>query len=100
MKKTINFCEFCDAWEGTGRENSFSYEGKEALFCWLDDMEQESGLETKLDIIALDCEFVEYKSIADFNADYNLDAETIEEINNYTIVIPIENSDGFIIQNF
>jgi len=35
MKQTINFSQFCDAF-GESYKNSFSYEGKRALFDYLE----------------------------------------------------------------
>lgn len=60
MKKEINKYEFIDAFRRCGRVDSFSYEGFEALFDYLERMEADTGEEALLDVIAIDCEFDEW----------------------------------------
>jgi len=74
MKQNISFCGFCDAFPES-RENSFSYDGKKALFEYLESYEDDTGEEVELDIVALCCEYCEYESIEDYAKDYNLDLE-------------------------
>ena len=59
MKTTVNFSQFCDAFNSMGRENQFSYEGKKALFDYLEQYEDDTGEEIELDIIALCCDYSE-----------------------------------------
>lgn len=99
MKQTINKYEFSDAFEKMGRGNNFSYEGRDALFDWLEQYEEETGEEIELDIITLCCDFTEYENLEEFNKNYGKDCETIDEIEQYTIVVPIDD-ESFIIQCF
>jgi hypothetical protein len=100
MKTQVNFSDFCDAWRAHDRNNSFSYAGKRALFDWLEEYEADTGQEQELDIVALDCDFVEYENLADFHNDYDKeDYPTENDISDNTMLIPVE-GDGFIIQNF
>ena len=62
MKTSVNFSDFCDAFCAAGRNDSFSYDGKRALFDWLEQYEEDCGTEVELDVIALCCEFTEYDS--------------------------------------
>lgn len=66
MKQTVNFYDFCDAWRIHGRNDSFSYDGKKALWEWLEQWEDDCGEEIELDVIALDCDYSEHASALDF----------------------------------
>ncbi len=101
MKTTVNFSQFLDAFSDTYK-NNFSYEGKRALFDYLENYEQETGEEIELDIVALYCEFTEFENLADFYAAYS-DKEKypdLDKLTEYTTVIRIPFSEAFIIQNF
>ena len=69
MKTYVTFTQFCDAWPES-RKNSFSYYGKKALYDYLERLEEDMGEEMELDIIALDCDFVEYESAYDAMQEY------------------------------
>jgi len=99
MKETINFSRFCDRFASMGRENQFSYEGKKALFGYLEEMEEATGEEQELDVIALCCEYTEYKNVEEFQNDYGEEYENIQDIGCETMVIMID-GESFIIQNF
>ena len=51
-------------------------------------------------MIALCCEYIEYEDLKEFQSDYGNEYESLEDIRDHTQVIEIENSDGFIIQQF
>lgn len=57
----MTFYDFCDGWPES-RKNSFSYEGKRALFDYLEEYENSTGQPLEFDPVALDCEFTEYAS--------------------------------------
>lgn len=99
MKKTISKYEFVEEFKNMNRENNFSYEGREALFDYLEQYEEETGEQIELDIIAMCCEYTEYKSIEEFNKNYGKECETLDDIRDYTQVIEIDDS-RFIIQDF
>ena len=104
MKQTINEYQFKDAFQNC-RPNNFSYEGLTALYNYLEQYEEDTGQEMELDVIGLCCDFTEYDSLKEFQQEYyknepNDSYKTIEEIENETIVIPIEGTEGFIIQDF
>jgi len=99
MKQTVYESDFTDAFKSSGRGEQFSYDGLKALYNWLIEMEDGCAEETELDVIALCCEFCEYKDLAEFQADYSTDYETIEDIEEATTVIKIDD-DSFIIQCF
>ena len=89
MKKTISFYDFCDAFPES-RKDTFSYEGKKAIFEYIEELEDETGEETELDVIALCCEFTEYENMEEFWGVYDKEKyETFEDIEDCTIVIYI-----------
>lgn len=65
MKQTVNFTGFCDAFSETYR-NNFSYEAKRALFEFIEEIEEQTGTETELDIVSLCCDYNEltYEEVA------------------------------------
>ena len=96
MKQSVNFNQFCDAFQRMGRESQFSYEGKRALFNYLDDLEENVGEEIELDVVALCCDFTEYENLKELQENYS-DIEDMDDLEKNTTVIPIEDSEGFII---
>jgi len=99
MKQSINQYDFIDAFKKMGREENFSYNGLVALYEYLEMLEDDTGQSIELDVIALCCEYAEYDNLEEFQADYGDEYETIEDIQNATTVIMIDN-DSFIIQQF
>ncbi len=99
MKTTINEYDFIEAFKSAGRENQFTSEGLVALFDYLDELEQETGEETELDVIALCCGFAEYRSIADYQKEYGAEYKTIEDIECDVGVIRIDD-ESFIVEQF
>ena len=104
MKQNINEYDFERAFNEC-RPNDFSYKGLKALFDYLEEYEEETGQELELDVIAICCDFTEYEDLKEFQGEYfdNVKGdkyEDIEEIEQETIVIPIPDTDGFIIQQF
>jgi len=97
MKKSINFSEFVDAFEKMGRRDQFSYEGKKALFDYLEQFEEDTGTEIELDVIALCCEYTEYENFEELQDNYNV--EDMEELEQNTTVIMIDD-ESFIIQDY
>lgn len=100
MKQSINEYGFRDAFENMGRGEQFSYAGLKALYNYIEDFDEQCGMETELDVIALCCEYTEYEDLQEFWNDYDKDDfPDIESITYMTTVIEI-NSDSFIIQSF
>ena len=100
MKEQIGFCQFCDRFRDMGRNKQFSYNGKKALFEYLEALEEDLDEEIELDVIALCCEYTEYESIKEYQEDYGDDYKNLDSIEQVTTVIRIEGKDSFIIQQF
>ncbi len=65
MIKTINFYDFDNEFRNMGREQQFSYEGRKALFEYLEQYEEETNEKVELDVIALCCDYREFESALD-----------------------------------
>ena len=98
MKQTVFQSDFRDAFERMGRKDNFSYDGLNALYEYLTDLEDDTGIENELDVIGLCCDYTEYESIDEFNSDYGKEYGSMNEIED-TIVIPI-NDKSFIVACF
>lgn len=103
MKTTVNFTMFCDELNRAGRGSHFTYEGKRALFDYLEDV----AYDYELDVVALCCDFSEYDiySVASYfpemfdeNVEYDMD-DIIEEFGMHTQAIKVSD-ERFIIQDF
>lgn len=99
MYKKISFSDFDKEFHEYGYEKAFSYDGRRALFGFLESLEENTGVEVELDVIALCSEFAEYSNIEEFQKDYGAEYSSIEDIAAETILIPVE-GDGFIVQQF
>ena len=98
MKQTIGFSQFCDAFRDGNRDNNFSYQGKRALFDYLEEYEDETGDEIELDVIGLCGEYTEYEDLKELQENYE-DIESLGELEDHTTVIMITD-ESFIIQDF
>jgi hypothetical protein len=98
MKQTVHLEDFRRGFQQT-RPNQFSYEALEALFNYFEQLEQDMGEELDFDVIAICCDYMEYKNFQELKSNY-LDIKTLEDLENKTTVIPIEGTQGFIVQNF
>ncbi len=103
LVKKVYFNDFLEEFKKYNREDQFTYLGKKALFEYLNQLSEDIGEPIELDIIAICCEFTEYDNLKEFNDDYGYsignNINSIEDVNNYTIVIPIDEQ-SFIIQDF
>ena len=98
MIQTVNFSQFTDSFSDSYKDN-FSYEGKQALFNYLEDYEKSTGKQIELDPIALCSEYTEYENLKDLQANYS-NIKSMKDLEDHTQVIKIEGSDRFIIQNY
>lgn len=97
----VTFSSFCDTFFKMDRANKFSYDGKRALFEYLESIEDESE-QMELDVIALCCDFTEFETALQAALDYGFDGESEKDalkwLNDRTTVIQFDG--GVIIQNF
>ena len=104
MIQTITKSDFTTAFHRMGRGNNFTYEGLNALYDYIEDYEDSTGEQIELDVIALCCEYNEYEDLAEFQEDYGEDYKSLEDIEDRTILIPLDDKEdgltSFIIQAF
>ena len=74
MKQVITEYLFTEAFKDAGRKDQFSYAGLKALFAHIEQLEDDIGEETELDVIALCCDYAEC-SIEEFRSMYSLTPE-------------------------
>ena len=103
MYDNINFNSF-NAWfvrDNNSYKDNFSYEGRKALFDYLEELEDDTGDKIEFDPIGLCCEYSEYDNFKEFQENYNNDEITnLETLRDHTTVIEIEDSERFIIRDF
>ncbi len=99
MKQSINQSQFIDAFHNMDRGDQFSHQGLCALYNWLEQYEEDTGEEIELDVIALCCDFTEYESFDELRGVYP-DIETVEDLEDHTVVIMLDDGEAFIIQDF
>lgn len=78
MKTTVNFSYFADAFKRLGHENNFTIEGLGLLFDYLEDVEQSTGEDIELYVIALCCDYDE-NHIDDIVANYSINVEGMDD---------------------
>ena len=113
MKQSVNLYKFERAFVDANRAEQFTYEGKKALFNYLENVEEDTEQEIELDVIALCCEYTEYESVEEYTNEYTPDVdkkdfdstedynEAVKDyIRDNTTLIEIEDEEGFIIQQY
>lgn len=95
MKQTVTKSMFNDAVQRM-RPDNFSYEGRQALFEYLTNLEADTGEEIELDVIALCCDFSEI-SVADIESETS--CESLEDLRDKTTVINVD-AETVIYQSF
>ena len=81
MYQTVSFYDFERAFITADRADNFSYNGKKALFEWFEAMEDMTGDEIgiELDVVAICCDFSEYKTALEALQDYDRGVYESEE---------------------
>ena len=103
MKQDISFSQFCAGFPDSRKDN-FSYEGKKALFEYIENYEEDTETETEYDPIALCCEYTEYENLKELQKE-RPSIESMEELEQNTQVIRLYDYkgtelDGFIILDY
>jgi hypothetical protein len=85
---------FREQFDTYGRGDNFSYDGLDALFEYLEEMEDSTGEEMQLDVIALCCEYTE-ESVENIAAMYNVEpigGQTLE----YAVIDFLQDAGAFV----
>ena len=72
MKTTVSRYDFERAFADADRKENFSYEGLGLLFDYFEEIEEGTGQEIELDVIAICCEYNE-DTVADIARNYSID---------------------------
>lgn len=97
MKETVTRHRFIDLFMKI-RPDNFSRLGLHALFDYIEELEEDTGQEIEFDVIALCCDFSEYKDINEISEVYDKDFSDSEDLGDYTQIIDFEG--GIIIQDW
>ncbi|MEM2002914.1 MAG: hypothetical protein QXT77_09740 [Candidatus Methanomethylicaceae archaeon] len=92
----VDFPMFVDAFKKMGRDY-FTYEGYKVLYNYLTECENDLGIKIELDIIAICCEYHEYKAedlILEYGAPSQTPQEVLEYVRNNTTVLEVPQPDG------
>ena len=105
MIKTItqqNFVDYFNTWHDKRYANQFSYDGKLALFNYLEELEEDTNTQMEFDIVAISCDFSEFENLEDVKKEYGnaIWVNNIDDLRDYTQVIEIPNTTRLIIKDF
>ena len=81
MKTTVNFYDFERAFADHGRSEQFTYEGLRIIFNALEELDESSGTESELDVIAICCDIYEAEW-DDVRNDYAMDKDEYPDNDN------------------
>jgi hypothetical protein len=67
MKTSVNFSSFIDSFKSMDRYDSFGYQALRVIFDYLEELEESTGEDIELDVIAICCDYSaqHYKDIAE-----------------------------------
>jgi hypothetical protein len=77
MKQTINFSDFVDAFRAYDRYDQFGYQALMVIFEYLEEMEESTGQELELDVVAICCEYAT-DNWMDIAANYSIEIDENE----------------------
>jgi hypothetical protein len=96
MKTTVNQSAFIDAFHAYDRYDQFGYAALSSLFDYLEELENDTGEELELDVIAICCDY-SVDTVEDIAQNYSIDIEgmnyddardsALEYLNENTIVV-------------
>ena len=108
---TVDKNIFVSTFRESYRGDDFSYEALEVLFDYYDEIDQDCGTQTELDVVAICCEWGEYDKANLIECfDYLLDREEdqsdedyvgalLDELNDNTTVLEV-NDDSYLVAEF
>ena len=104
MKTTITQSDFVSAFKNNSeRKNQFSYGALCALFEHYDEIEQHTGDEIELDVVAICCDWTEYATALEAAQAYGFDGEEEDKpfhfLTNETTVLMLDGG-SVVVLNF
>lgn len=79
MKTTVSEHDFLEAFRRMDRMSGWTRAGLQALFDYLEQLEQDTGEELELDVIAICCDYTEYDSAAEAAEEFGWERPAIDE---------------------
>tara|TARA_R100000306_G_C4331066_1_gene120260 strand:- start:277 stop:627 length:351 start_codon:yes stop_codon:yes gene_type:complete len=114
MKTYVSRDDFIDTFRRSSTyKNNFSYDALDVLFEHLEQLEEDTQEDIDFDMVAIACEYSEYKNTDDataldqLNKAYDAEYETLEDLQADVIALPYTKSyspvnpqayDGFVVQ--
>lgn len=109
MKEYVTESEFVNRFDRMDRGNQFTVEARRALFEHMEQLEDDLGEETEFDVIAICCDYAEYKSAVEACEDLGLEIDpeldddekeeaALELLRDHTQVVEFEG--GVVVQNY
>ncbi len=77
--RSMGLTHFNNKIKTNGREVSFTDDAKRALFDYLEELEEDCGMDIELDVVAIDCEYVEYSDAKEAAGEYCSEHDDIED---------------------
>jgi len=78
MIQTVTLHDFRSAFKNSGRDTQFSFDAQRLLFDYFEQVEEDTGEQIELDIIAICCEYTE-ENVLNVAEYYNIDIKGIPE---------------------
>jgi hypothetical protein len=75
MKMTLSFFQFIDNWP-EGRKDQFSFDALRAIFDEIEQIENDTAIETEFDPIAICCEWTEYDNEIEAAKEYGYEPDS------------------------
>jgi len=100
MITTINKDEFINSFMSSDNyKHKYSREALNALYDYLENLEESLDEQFEFDMVSICCEWTEYDNLDEVQENYN-NIESVEDLEEKTEVIQFTNSDKLIIRNF
>jgi hypothetical protein len=77
MKQTVNFSDFVDAFRAYDRYDQFGYQALMVVFEYLEELEESTGQELELDVVAICCDYAT-DNWEDIAKNYSIDLDGLE----------------------
>ena len=106
MKEYVNKYTFRNRFRSSDNyANQFSTKGLDALFEYIEQVEDDIGEEFEFDMVGICCDYTEYENLEAFAYDYSDNKHTwlrvtMDRIREETVVIEIPDTERFIIGVF
>lgn len=101
MYTRISKYDFMEAFRNMDRYDQFGYEALSALFDYIEDVEQDTGVEIDLDVIAICCDYT-VSTLKEVRDAYDLDEDVavLEYLMDNTVVVEEFDGGRVLYQNF